>query len=310
MKAVAITLAAAALAAGTLTAAAPAEASSGCKLPSSSIFRQDVSKLPVRSTVGWQLSPNSAFHPDFGSGTWEGRPFGIPVTKVTSSTPGRTVTFDYASESDRGTYPIPSNVRIEGGKNGDGDRHALLLNTSTCHLAELYYLRPNGSRWLAGSGAKWDVHSNAMRPKGWTSADAAGLPIEPLLVSYADVARGDVQHAIRITMPSTSRSYVWPASHQAGKSGVAGPPMGAYFRLKASVSTRGLGRQATVIAKAMKKYGVVLADNGSAWYLSGTQDGRWDNDDLGTLKRLHGSDFEAVDVSSLKKSSTSYAARA
>lgn len=217
------------------------------------------------------------------------------------------VRFDYADESDRGGYRIGSGVRIEGGPNGDGDRHALILNSTNCRLHELFSLRREGGRWLAGSGAKFTLTSNAMRPAGWTSADAAGLPIAPLLVSYAGVARGDVGHAIRFTMPATSPGYVWPARHQAGRAGVAGPPMGAWFRLKAGVSTAGFGKQSRVIAKAMKKYGIVLADNGSPWYLSGTQDSRWDNDDLSSLKRLRGSDFEAVDVSGLKVSSSSYA---
>jgi hypothetical protein len=209
------------------------------------------------------------------------------------------ISFDYADESDRGPYPVPANAPIEGGRNADGDRHVLVLDRSACKLYELYDAHPlaAGRSWHAGSGATWDLRSNHLRPRTWTSADAAGLPILPGLARYDEVAQGAIQHALRFTAPRTRTSFIWPARHQAGSSSDPSlPPMGLRVRLKRNVSLRGLPRQAQIIARAMKRYGLMLADNGSPWYVSGAPDPRWDNDQLHALDRLSGRDFEVVTV--------------
>jgi hypothetical protein len=221
------------------------------------------------------------------------------------------VTFQYASESDRGPYPIPATARVEGGSNATGDRHVIVYDAAACRAYELYAAYRTGSTsWRAGSGAVFDLRSNALRPKGWTSADAAGLSILAGLVQYDEVASGRIDHAIRMTVPSSQSAYVWPARHEASSSSSSSlPPMGERFRLKASVDISHLPLQARVVAQALKTYGAIVADNGSAWYISGTQDSRWDNDALHALGSLPGSDFEAVDTSGLMISSSSGAAR-
>ena len=246
-------------------------------------------------------------HPDFGSGLWEGHRIGIPFNVVTGPISKKTVTFDYASESDNGTYPIPANPLIEAGS----DRHILILSQDEKVLYELYdaVLQPDGS-WHAGSGAIFNLAGYTLRPAGWTSADAAGLPILPGLVRYDEVNAGAITHAIRFTVPSTQRAYVWPARHYASSiTDPSYPPMGARFRLKSSFDTTGYPSQARVVLDALKKYGMILADNGGAWYVSGAPDDRWDNEALHTLAQLKGSDFEAVDTSSLIISSNSGQAR-
>ncbi|MBX6751503.1 MAG: hypothetical protein IRY85_17885 [Micromonosporaceae bacterium] len=272
--------------------------------PADNVWHADISTLPVHaSSAAWveSIGADRHLHPDFGSGLWEGAPFGIPITLVSSDQPAVAVSFEYADESDPGPYPIPADVRIEGGPDATGDRHVILLDNGACVAYELYAARPRGDgTWRAGSGAVFDLRSNQLRPAGWTSADAAGLPIIAGLVRYEEVAAGYIDHAIRFTAPRTRNDYVWPARHAASRSSdPALPPMGARFRLKASVDTSGFPPQARVIAEALKRYGLILADNGSSWYLTGTQDERWDNDDLRALKSLTGSDFEAVDTSSL-----------
>jgi hypothetical protein len=209
------------------------------------------------------------------------------------------VRFDYADESDKGPYPIPANAPIEGGRNADGDRHVLVVDKSACKLYELYDAHPLdvGRSWHAGSGATWDLRSNRLRPRTWTSADAAGLPILPGLARYDEVAAGAIRHVLRFTAPRTRTAFVWPARHQAGSSSSPSlPPMGLRVRLKRGVSLRGLPRQARMVATAMKRYGLMLADNGSPWYVSGAPDPRWDNDQLHALDRLSGRDFEVVTV--------------
>ncbi len=280
--------------------------------PADSFWHADVSSLPVlpqSSTWVASIGSTAGLKADFGSGTWNGGPIGIPYTTVPGSQPRVALSFTYADESDAGPYPIPPNAPIEGGSSSTGDRHVIVVDRDACRLWELYaaYPQNGGASWTAGSGATWDLTSNAMRPLGWTSADAAGLPILPGLVRYDEVAAGEIDHVIRFTAPRTAPAYVWPASHKAGTGGSSDPPMGAWFRLKASYDISGFSPQNQVVLRALEKHGMVLADNGSAWYMSGVPDSRWDNSDLAALRSIPGSAFEAVDVSSLKVSSTSYA---
>jgi hypothetical protein len=220
---------------------------------------------------------------------------------VAGTTPAVDVTFLYDDESDPGPYPVPANAPIEGGESSSGDRHVLVVDRDNCVLYELYsaYKNPDSS-WRAGSGAIYDLASHALRPDGWTSADAAGLPILPGLVRYEEVLAGEISHAIRFTVHQTQRAYVWPARHYASSlTGSQYPPMGQRFRLKSSFDISGFSYQAGVILQAMKTYGLILADNGSDWYISGVPDERWDNNQLRELRQVPGSAFEAVDVSSL-----------
>jgi hypothetical protein len=238
---------------------------------------------------------------DFGAGLWDGGPIGIPITYVGAGQARVPVSFDYASESDRGPYPVPRQALIEGGPNASGDRHVIVVDTGACRLYELYdsYPNPDGS-WHAGSGAGYDLRGNRLRPAGWTSADAAGLPITPGLVRYEEVAAGRIDHAIRVTVSRSQNTYLWPGRHAASSHADAGlPPMGLRLRLKSTVDISRLPAQARVVAQAMKTYGVIVADNGSSWYLSGSPDNRWNNDALRTLGNLRGTDFEAVDESGL-----------
>lgn len=276
-------------------------------LPRSNAFNQRVDALPVATdsaTLTRTIGLGAAAHPDFGSGSYGGGPIGIPYIVVRRSQRRVPVSFDYADESDRGPYPIPRSAPVEGGADADGDRHVLVVDRDRCRLYELYDAHPldGGARWRAGSGAVFDLRSNRLRPAGWTSADAAGLPILPGLARYSEVAHGAIDHALRFTAPRTRRAYVYPARHFASSDGdPALPPMGLRVRLKDNTDLSGLGRQAKVVARALQRYGALLADNGSPWYFSGAPDRRWDNDDLHTLGRLHGSDFEVVDTSSLPK---------
>jgi hypothetical protein len=211
--------------------------------------------------------------------------------------------FEYADESDKGPYPIPTNVPIEGqpSTSNDGDRHALIVDRDSCKLYELYALQRSASGWTAGSGAIFDLRSNKVRPAGWTSADAAGLPIFPGLARWdGDASTGAIRHALRFTVDRTRKAYVYPARHYASSSTDPSlPPMGLRVRLKASVDISHLPRQARIVAQAMKTYGMILADNGSNWYVSGAPSPKWSNDQLHALGALHGSDFEVVDTSTL-----------
>jgi hypothetical protein len=249
------------------------------------------------------MSPTRRLHPDFGPSYGEQPvPYGIPVTVVDGSHPKVPVAFDYADESDRVGYPLGADTRIEGGATADGDRHALVVDRSTCRLYETWstYRRADG-HWTAGSGATWSLTSNKLRPQGWTSADAAGLPILPGLLRYAEVKAGRVDHAIRFTTDVTDRRHVWPARHDAGSvSDPSYPPMGARFRLKAGFPISSYRPDTQVVLKAMRRYGLVLADNGSPWYFQGTADNRWPSGLLDQLKTIPASAFVAVDTAPLR----------
>jgi hypothetical protein len=271
--------------------------------PATNAWNQRVDTLPVAADSGRLIASiglDAPVHADFGSGKWDGGPIGIPFDVVSRTTPLHRVSFQYADESDRVRYPIPRQVHIEGGAHATGDRHAILVDKSTCRLYELYDLRHAGRGWTAGSGAVWSLRSNHLRPAGWTSADAAGLPIFPGLVRWDEVNRGEIDHALRFTASETRRAYVYPARHYASNSSdPALPPMGLRVRLKASMNIASFPRQARVVLRALQRYGMILADNGSPWYLSGAPSPRWSNDALHTLGRLTGADFEVVDTSSL-----------
>jgi hypothetical protein len=278
----------------------------GCPvLPSDNIWNTRIDRLPVdpNSTAYINsIGASTGFHPDFGSGDWDGGPIGIPYNIVPGTQPKVNVEFGYADESDPGPYPIPPGAEIEGGYGSDGDRHILVIDRDNCVLYETWstYPNPDGS-WYAGSGAVFDLRSHDLRPAGWTSSDAAGLPVLPGLVRYDEVASGEIRHAIRFTAPRTRRAYVWPARHYASSyTTTSYPPMGQRFRLKASFDISGFTAEVQVILRAMKEYGIILADNGSAWYIQGAPDPRWDNDQLvGELRSVKGLNFEAVDESSL-----------
>ena len=291
-------------------AAAPAtrlpQAPACAVFPASSPWNQRVDKLPVVPNSGQvvrAIGVDDNVHADFGSGLWEGGPIGIPITVVRGTQAKSRVAFQYSDESDKGPYPIPANVAIEGGRGSNGDRHALIVDRDKCKLYELFALYPaSGGGWKAGSGAIFDLRSNKLRPAGWTSADAAGLAILPGLARYEDVAKGRIDHALRFTVSDTRRAYVWPARHFASdKADPNLPPMGMRFRLKQSYPIASFPRQARIVLQALKEYGMILADNGSNWYLSGAPSPRWSNDQLHTLHRVPGSAFEVVDASKLRR---------
>jgi hypothetical protein len=304
----ALTLAVAAPAAG-----APSLASSGCPLfPADNIWHADVSRLPVHPRSGAYLASmgtGAGIHADFGSGTWEGGPIGIPYTVVPAGQARVPVRFGYAGESDPGPYPIPPDAPVEGGPDAGGDRHVLVVQAGSCRLYELFDAHREGAGWRAGSGAVWDLRANRLRPAGWTSADAAGLPILAGLVRYEEVARGRIDHAVRVTVDRSQASYLWPARHQAGQGGASLPPMGLRLRLKAGVDIGRFPGQARVILQAMRTYGLVVADNGSSGFIGGVPDERWDNDALHQLGRVTLADFEVVDTAPLRVSVASAAFR-
>jgi hypothetical protein len=261
----------------------------GCPIfPADNPWNTDISAAPLDArSSAWVASIGSggAFHPDFGS------QYGIPYTTADASTPKVPVTFDYADESDPGPYPIPRDAPIEAG----GDAHVLVVDTSTCKLYELFAAQPATTSWHAGAGAVFDLRSNALRPAGWTSADAAGLPVLAGLARYDEAAAGEIRHALRFTAVRTQRGYVHPARHFASSiTDPNVPPMGARARLKASVDVSRFPPQARAVARALQRYGMILADNGSNWYVTGALDPRWTDSDLGALKSLRGSDFEFV----------------
>ena len=297
-------------------ASTPVPGASACPLfPADDVWNADISGLPVDPHSAQWLASMSAsttnLHPDFGPSGDPSAPYGIPYTVVDASHPKVKVSFTYASESDPGPYPFGSDTPIEGGASATGDRHALMLDSSTCTLYELYDAHYSSSGSTAGSGAIWNLNSDQLRPAGWTSADAAGLPILPGLLRYDEVAAGAVTHAIRFTASRTDRSYLWPARHQAGAATDSSlPPMGARFRLKAGFDISGFSASAQVILRALQHYGLILADNGSNWYFTGAADNRWSNSLLDELKRVPASAFEAVDESSLMVDPNSGAVRA
>ena len=285
-------------------AAAPAPhlpAAPRCTLfPASSPWNRRVDRLPVAkgsADLIASIGLDRSLHADFGSGLWEGRPIGIPYTVVSGAQRKVPVRFDYADESDRGPYPIPPRVKIEGGS----DRHALIVDRDACRLYELGGLERQGGRWHAWAGATWNLRSNRVRPAGWTSADAAGLPIFPGLARYDEVRRGVIDHALRFTVERTRRSYLYPARHYASSLTDSNlPPMGLRVRLKASFDVRPFPRQARIVLVALKRYGMMVADNGADWYITGAPNRGWSNDQLHTLGRVKGSDFEVVDTSRLR----------
>jgi hypothetical protein len=285
----------------------------GCPLfPANHILNARIDTLPVHSQSNAYVNfigAGTGLHPDFGSGTWDGGPIGIPYNIVPSTQPNVPILFYYPDESDPSPYLVPPNPQIEYGS----DHHILIMQQGTCLLYEVYDASTSngGASWNAGSGAKWNLNSNALRPAGWTSADAAGLPMLPTLVRYDEVAAGEIKHAIRFTIRATNGTYTWPARHLTSSPYNANAPaMGQRFRLKASFDISTFSPQVQVILTAFKRYGIIVADNGSDWYIGGAPDERWNNDMLvGEFLRVHGSDFEAVDVSSLMVDSNSGQAR-
>jgi hypothetical protein len=267
--------------------------------PASNPWNARVDRLPVAQGSGaivGSIGAGTGLHADFGSGLWEGSPIGIPFDVVSRSTPRARVGFEYDDESDHVGYPIPKGVHVEGGS----DHHALLLDKSACRLYELAGLERLNGRWHAWAGATWSLRSNRVRPAGWTSADAAGLPIFPGLARYDEVRRGVIDHALRFTVQRTRRAYVYPARHYASElTSSSLPPMGLRVRLKASFDIRPFPRQARIVLVALKRYGMIVADNGSDWYISGAPNRGWSNDQLHTLGRVKGSDFEVVATRSL-----------
>jgi len=310
------------------TAATAQQTIAGCQLfPTSNVWNVPVLGLPVHpkstdylTTIGLA----EGLHMDFGSGEWDGGKIGIPLDLVPEGQ--ATVPIDYAilgwpGESDPGPFPIPADPQIEGEPdNALGDRHILVLRQGACELYELYYSYPDGAEaqaqnddwpdivdctvgtdgWCAASGAKYDLDSNALRPDGWTSADAAGLPVLPGLARYEEVEAGEIRHALRFTTAPTQGAYVWPARHEASSStDPDDPPMGLRVRLRADYPLASFSPHARRLLTAMKRYGMILADNGSDWYVSGIPNEGWDNDVLHELDDVLGSDFEVVDASSL-----------
>jgi hypothetical protein len=269
--------------------------------PADNPWNTDISAEPVDPNSTTLLNScggaGRRVHPDFGT-VWNGAPNGIPYVLVGASQAKVPVSFYYDDESDPGPYPIPASAPIEGGPNGTGDRHVIVVDTLNWRLYELFDARPvnAGASWTAGAGATWDLESNALRPAGWTSADAAGLPIFPGLVRYDEaVVKGAINHALRFTCPTTRRAYVHPARHWASSQTSASlPPMGMRVRLKGSVDISTYPAEVRVILTALKKYGMFLADNGSGMFISGAPDARWSDDNLATIHRLTNADFEVV----------------
>jgi hypothetical protein len=273
----------------------------GCPIfPKTNVWNRRIDSLPVRSDSAALIASiglGSGLHPDFGS--YSG--YGIPYNIANKKTPRKTVAFRYKSESDKGPYPIPARVKREGGS----DRHILIVDKDACKLYELFGATKSASgRWSAGSGAIWNLRLNRYRPDGWTSADAAGLPILPGLARYDEVAAGVIAHALRFTAPTTRTSHIYPARHDAGDSNdPALPPMGLRVRLKASVNLSGFSGQARVVLVALQRYGMILSDNGSPWFITGAPEPRWNDDNLHTLGQITGDMFEAVDTSNLRSTS-------
>jgi hypothetical protein len=262
--------------------------------PASNPLNQDISYAPVSPRSGAYIASiglGGHLHPDFGTNP----SYGIPYTVVGPRQPKVPIDFTaYGEESNPGPYPIPAGAPVEGAGEA-GDRHVLVLQRGTCKLYELYAAHRAGAGWDAESGAVFNLRSNALRPEGWTSADAAGLPIMPLLVRYDEVRTGRIDHALRVTVARTQRGYIHPATHFAsGSSDPNLPPMGLRLRLKASWSLAGFHGESLIVLRALKRYGLIVADNGSSWYITGAPDPRWNDDDLEQIKRVPGSAFEAV----------------
>jgi len=273
--------------------------------PDDNLWNVPVDLMPVdpnSNALIASIGLAKGLHPDFGA-NYNGGPFGIPYVVVSGGTPGVRVAFDYADESDSGPYPIPPGAPVEGGASSGGDRHVLVVDRDHWKLYELFaaYPVPRSRDWTAGSGAIFDLGSNALRPAGWTSADAAGLPIFPGLVRYDEVVeQGVIRHALRFTVQTTRRAYVNPARHYASSDTSSTlPPMGMRVRLKASFDISGFPPSARVILQALKTYGMMVADNGGDWFLSGAPDARWNDAELNTLKQVAGSNFEVVNMAAV-----------
>jgi hypothetical protein len=333
--AVAVLVAAGGVAAAPLATSAPADQAAGATghqshiagtkctvFPANNVWNTNISKLPVnKRSAQWVKNIGGAdlLHPDFGpSFGAQPVPYGIPITVVSGSHPKVHVKFMYSSESDHKRYPLGKDTKIEGGKNASGDRHAIVVDKATCVDYETWLTRDTSKGWTAGSGAIWSLDSNKLRfkpgldlgPSGLTSADAAGLPILAGLLRESEVKAGYVDHAIRFTAPVTSEHFIWPAEHQAGsKRSLAYPPMGARFRLKASFSLAGYSRDTKVVLRAMKTFGLILADNGSPWYFQGAASTKWSNTMISELKTIPASAFQAVNESSLQIAAHSGEAR-
>jgi hypothetical protein len=278
--------------------------------PADNVWNTPITTLPVnKHSAQWvkTIGRGDDLHPDFGpSYGAQPVPYGIRITVVSGQHKTVKVHFTYSSESDHVRYPLGSDTKIEGGKHASGDRHAIIVDKATCRLYETWNTRHTSHGWTAGSGATWSLRSNTLRPKGWTSADAAGLPILPGLLRWSEVKAGRVDHAIRFTAPVTSRRFLWPARHEAGStSSAAAPPMGARFRLKASFPIGHYSRDTRVVLRAMKTYGLILADNGSPWYFQGASSTHWPSSLIDQLKTIPAKDFQAVDESSLRRSANS-----
>ena len=272
----------------------------GCQIfPPDNPWNTDISAYPVHPNSQNFIASAGAdkgIHPDFGT-VWQGNPNGIPYVVVGGDQPKVPITFEYADESDPGPYPIPDDAPIEGGAESDGDRHILVLDKDNCKLYEVWHSRKVGDGWTGGSGAIFDLTSNELRPLGWTSSDAAGLPILPGLARYEEVEQGAINHALRFTVQKSQRGYILPATHFASRSSDPNfMPMGLRLRLKADYDISSFPPQAQVILTALKKYGMIMADNGGDWYISGAPNPKWDDEQLSTLKRVKGSAFEVVDT--------------
>ena len=268
--------------------------------PASNPWNQRVDALPVATNsaaIIQSIGADTGLHADFGSGLYEGSPIGIPFNVVSAKqAKQRIARFEYADESDKGPYPIPARPKIEGGP----DHHVLIVDKDRCTLYELGGMTRTAGGWTAWAGAIWSLRSNKLRPATWTSADAAGLPILAGLARWDDIATGGIHHALRFTVERSRRAFVYPARHYASSLTDPNlPPMGLRVRLKASFDVSGFPPQARAVLQALKTYGMIVADNGSSWYITGAPSPRWNNDDLHTLGRVHGSDFEVVDTSSL-----------
>jgi len=274
---------------------APPPSQYGCPiLPARDPLNRDISHAPVDPNSARYIASiglDAHLHPDFGTNP----AYGIPFTVVGPSQRKVPIAFsEFGEESSPGPYPVPPNAPVEGAGEA-GDRHVLVLQRGTCRLYELYNAARRGAGWEAGSGAEFDLRSDALRPEGWTSADAAGLPIFPLLARYQEVREGRIDHALRVTVPRTQRGYIHPATHLASDSSDPSlPPMGLRLRLSARYSLAGFHGQALVILRALKRYGLIVADNGSPWYITGAPSPGWDDADLEQIKRVPGSAFEAL----------------
>ena len=279
----------------------------GCPaFPQSSHWNQRVDDLPLHersAQIVDSIGRDEGAHADFAAGQ-DGGPIGIPYVTVPGRAKRVPVDFESAGESDPGPYPIPRDAPIEGGPDGDGDRHVIVVDRDACRLYELYSATPEngGDSWRAGSGASWNLKSNEMRPEGWTSADAAGLPIFPGLARPDEVEKGKIDHALRITVPTSRQAFVYPARHYASDDPDPDlPAMGERLRLKESFDISGFPRQSKAVLRALKEYGAIVADNGSPWFISGVPSGRWDDDDLSSLGRVPGSAWEVVDSTKLAR---------